>query len=70
MLSPSARRRWFFGLTDALKIIFVAALLGAIIKYFPSEVLPFVTGLLLYVAAILTEAARLMVAPRGSGGGR
>jgi hypothetical protein len=70
MLSPSVRVRWFFGLLGALKIIFVAALLGAIIKYFPSEALPFVTGLLLYVAAILAEAARLAVAPGGSGGGR
>jgi hypothetical protein len=65
MLSPSARRRWFFGLAGGAKLFFAAALLGAIIKYFPTEALPFVTGLLLYVAAILAEAARLVAAPRG-----
>jgi hypothetical protein len=59
MLSPSVRRRWFFGLAGTLKFALIAFFLRAIINHFPAEVFPFVTGLLLFVAAILMEAARL-----------
>jgi len=65
MLTPSVRQRWFFGLAGAFKVVLIAVILGAIIKFFRTEALPFVTGLLLYVAAILAEAARLVVAPGG-----
>jgi hypothetical protein len=61
MLSPSVKLRWFFGLAGSLKLVLIAFFLRVIIKHFPSEVFPFVTGLLLFVAAIMMEAARLTI---------
>ena|GEM_PF-342290 len=61
MLSPSVRRRWFFALIGVSKLGLITILLYVIMKYFAGELLPFVTGILLFVAAILLEAARLTV---------
>jgi uncharacterized membrane protein len=71
MLTPSKKRRWFYGLLVLPKLVVIAFFLSAIVKYFPTEVLPFVTGILLSVAAILLEAARLLirsVLPAAGGG--
>jgi uncharacterized membrane protein len=61
MLTPSKKRRWFYGLLGISKLVVIAIFLSAIMNYFPTEVLPFVTGILLFVAAILLEAARLLI---------
>jgi len=61
MLTPSKKRRWFYGLLGLSKLILIAFFLSAIVNYFPTEVLPFVMGILLFVAAILLEAARLLI---------
>jgi hypothetical protein len=70
------RRRWFFGLAGAARIVLIAVALGAIIKHSPAGALPFATGALLYVAAIVAEAAWLVLAgaagpssPSGTSGG-
>ncbi|MCL1893464.1 MAG: hypothetical protein FWG02_04400 [Holophagaceae bacterium] len=61
MLTPSVKRRWFYAIIGMLKLGLITILLYVIMKYFPREVLPFVTGLLLFVIAILIEAIRLTV---------
>jgi len=61
MLTPSKKQRWLFALIGTFKLALIAILLLVIIKRFPMEALPFATGLLLFVAAILLEAARLTV---------
>jgi len=61
MLTPSKKRRWFFGFLGISKLVLIAFFLSAIVKYFPTEVLPFVTGILLFAAAILLEAVRLFI---------
>ena len=61
MLSPSKKLRWFFALVGISKLVLIAILLHVIVKCFQMEALPFVTGLLLFVAAILLEAARLII---------
>ena len=61
MLSPSKKLRWFFALVGISKLALIAILLHIVVKHFPVEALPFVTGILLFVAAILLEAARLIV---------
>jgi hypothetical protein len=63
MLTPSLRRRWFFGVLGMAKLTLLALYLRAMMGCFPTEVLPLTTGILLFVAAILLEAGRLMVAP-------
>ena len=61
ILAPSKRQRLPFVFAGVIKLALIMILLRVIMKYFPVEVLPFVTGLLLYVTAILLEAARLLV---------
>jgi len=61
MLTPSAKRRWFFALIGVSKLGLITILLYVTINYFRMELLPFVSGLLLFVVAILLEAARLTV---------
>jgi uncharacterized membrane protein len=71
MLSPVVRLRWFYAFVGTFKLVLIAFCLRAIIRHFPSEVFPFVTGLLLFVAAIMMEAARLTFRhfrPSGSAG--
>jgi len=61
MISASIRRRWLYAVLGASKLVLIVFALRAIIKHFPMEALPFVGGLLLFVAAILIEAARLVL---------
>lgn len=59
MLTPSLRRRWFYGLLAFAKLALIALLLHGMMERMPGEGLPLATGLLLFVAAILLEAVRL-----------
>jgi hypothetical protein len=59
MLTPSLRRRWFYGLLTLAKLALIALLLHGMMERMPGEGLPLATGLLLFVAAILLEAVRL-----------
>ena len=59
MLTPSLRRRWFYGLMSFAKLALIALLLRGIMDRMPEEGVPLATGLLLFVAAILLEAIRL-----------
>lgn len=60
MLTPTRRGSWTVGILALLKLALLAVLLRAIMECFPSEVIPSVTGILLFSAAILLEAARLV----------
>jgi hypothetical protein len=66
MLTPSVRLRWGFGLLVLVKLALIALILRGIMDSFPLEVLPSVTGILLFSASILLEAVYLMFRP-GSG---
>ncbi|MDR1842054.1 MAG: hypothetical protein LBQ86_09080 [Holophagales bacterium] len=60
MLTPSKKRRWLFAFMGIFKLVLIAILLHVIINRYPREAVPFATGILLFVAAILLEAARLI----------
>jgi hypothetical protein len=59
MLTPSVRRRWFYGGVTLLKLALLTLLLRGMMEVLPGEGLPLATGILLFVAAILLEALRL-----------
>lgn len=59
MLTPSLRRRWFYAILTVLKLALLGLLLHGMMGALPGEGLPLATGILLFVAAILLEAARL-----------
>ena len=63
MLSPQLRRRWFYGLLTLVKLALIGGVLRGMMSYFPLEVLPLVTGLLLFIGAIMLEAAWLVFRP-------
>lgn len=63
MLTPSVRRRWFYGLLGASKLALIALLLRGMMTCLSGEALPLATGLLLFVLAILVEALRLIFHP-------
>jgi hypothetical protein len=63
MLTPSVRLRWAFGLLVLVKLALLAIILHGMMECFPLEVIPTVTGILLFSAAILLEAAFLVVRP-------
>lgn len=63
MLTPSLRRRWFYAVLGLAKLALIAAVLRGMMVYFPSEILPLLVGLLLFVGGILLEALRLVVRP-------
>ena len=63
MLTPSVRRRWFFGLLGLLKLALIVVLLRGMMASLPREALPLATGILLFVGAILLEALRLVLWP-------
>jgi hypothetical protein len=63
MLTPSVRLRWAYGALILVKLALIAVILRAIMESFPSEVLPSVTGILLFSASILVEAAYLVFRP-------
>jgi hypothetical protein len=64
MLTPSVRRRWFYGVLGLAKLALIALVLHAIMVSFPAEILPLIVGILLFVGGILLEAARLVVRSR------
>ncbi|MBI4912492.1 MAG: hypothetical protein HY823_07125 [Acidobacteria bacterium] len=59
MLTPSLRRRWFYGLLTLGKLALIALLVRGMMEVLPDEGLPLATGILLFVAGILLEAIRL-----------
>jgi hypothetical protein len=59
MLTPSVRRRWFYGGLTVLKLALLTLILRGMMELLPGEGLPLATGILLFVAAILLEALRL-----------
>lgn len=63
MLTPSVRRRWFYGLLGLLKLALIVLLLRGMMACLPREAIPLATGILLFVGAILLEALRLMLWP-------
>jgi hypothetical protein len=63
MLTPSLRRRWLFGFLVLAKLALIVLLLRGMMVCFPLEVLPFVTGLLLFSASIVLEAFWLIFRP-------
>jgi len=63
MLTPSVRLRWAYGSLIVVKLALIALILRAIMESFPSEVLPSVTGILLFSASILVEAVYLVFRP-------
>ncbi len=63
LLTPSVRRRWFFGVLGLAKLALIAVVLRAMMVCFPAETLPLSVGVLLFVGGILLEAFRLVVRP-------
>ena len=63
MLTPSLRRRWFYGLLGLIKLALIVVLLRGMMASLPREALPLATGILLFVGAILLEAVRLILWP-------
>ncbi len=60
MLHEKVRLRWLYGSLAALKLALIVLLVRGMMERYPVEALPLATGLLLFVAAILLEALRLM----------
>ena len=63
MLTPSVRRRWLYGSLVVLKLALIVVLLRGMIGFFPLEVIPLTTGILLFSASILLEACWLVLRP-------
>jgi len=63
MLTPSVRLRWVFGFLVLVKLALIALILRGIMECFPLEILPSVTGILLFSASILLEAVYLIFRP-------
>ena len=63
MLTPSVRRRWLYGFLVLAKLALIVLLLRGMMVCFPAEVLPFVTGVLLFSASIVMEAFWLILRP-------
>jgi len=70
MLTPSVRMRWAYGALVVVKLALLAWILRGIMDFFPSEVLPSVTGILLFIASIMLEAFYLMFRPGSDGNGQ
>lgn len=63
MLTPSLRRRWVFAFLALGKLALIVLLLRGMMVCFPSEVLPFATGILLFSVSIVLEAVWLAFRP-------
>ena len=63
MLNPSVRVRWAYGFLVVVKLALIALILRGIMNSFPTEVLPSVTGILLFSGSILAEAVYLIFRP-------
>lgn len=64
VLNPHIRWRLVFGFLIIVKLALLASVLRGIINYFPTEVVPFVTGIMLFSAPILIEAIYLIFQSR------
>ena len=69
MLTPSVRLRWAFGFLVVVKLALLAWILRGIMDFFPMEVIPSVTGILLFCASIMLEAIYLIFRPGPDGNG-
>lgn len=67
MLTPRVRLRWFYGFLTLVKLALIAVLLHGIMDRLPNQGGPLASGLALFVAAILVEAARLTFSPMKPG---
>ncbi len=63
MLTPSVRLRWAYGALVLVKLALIGFILRGIMDCFPLEVIPSVTGILLFCASILLEAIYLVFRP-------
>ncbi len=63
MLTPSVRRRWVFAFLVLAKLALIVLLLRGMMVCFPTEVLPFVAGILLFSVSIILEAFWLILRP-------
>ena len=63
MLTPSVRRRWFYGIFGLFKLALIVLLLRGMMASLPQEAIPLTTGILLFAVAILLEALRLILRP-------
>lgn len=63
ILDPEVKRRWIYALLFMLKLALIAGLLHVMMGCFPQEGLPLVSGILLFIAAIMLEALRLTFRP-------
>lgn len=59
MLTPSLRRRWLYACLSLGKLALIALVLRGMMVRYPAEALPVATGILIFVAGIILEAARL-----------
>ena len=60
VLAPNVRWRLVFGLLIIVKLALLVLALRGIIDYFPMEVIPFTTGIMLFSAPVLVEAIYLI----------
>jgi hypothetical protein len=63
MLNPSVRVRWAYGFLVVVKLALIALILRGIMDCFPTEVIPAVTGILLFSGSILVESVYLIFRP-------
>jgi hypothetical protein len=63
MLTPSVRRRWLYGALVVFKLALIVLILRGMMVFYPLEVIPLVTGILLFSASILVEAFWLALRP-------
>jgi hypothetical protein len=67
MLTPKVRLRWFYGFLILGKLALIALVMRGIMERLPNQGAPLASGLALFVAAILLEAARLSFSPMKPG---
>lgn len=66
LLTPALRRRWLYAGIILLKLALIVLLLRGMMICFPLEAIPLTTGILLFSASILLEAAYLVFRPGAS----
>ena len=63
MLTPALRKRWLYAILGLSKLALIGLVLRGMMICFPAEVVPLVTGILIFVGGILLEAIRLALSP-------
>jgi uncharacterized membrane protein YgdD (TMEM256/DUF423 family) len=63
MLTPSVARRWIFGSLVVLKLALIVLILRGMMICFPSEAIPFTTGILLFSGSLVLEGVWLIFRP-------